>query len=116
MWPRTPQSVEPAYVHGALFDLAAYPALIPGNDKVLGEVWSFDPADVPATLRTLDRIEGFGQGQPDLYVREVVPCRLSDGGSCQSYAYFYANPSHLADEQRVAPGTDGFCGWPQRGT
>jgi gamma-glutamylcyclotransferase (GGCT)/AIG2-like uncharacterized protein YtfP len=104
-WPLTPQSINRAWTHGRLYDLGPYPALLAGNDRVLGQVWSFLPSDIERVLVVLDEIEGTNQGDGDnLYDRELVTVYLDDGSSLTANTYFYADagraeryPRHLPD-------------------
>ena len=110
-WPHKPVSVEWATLSGELRDLGAYPALVPGDDIVLGELWRIEPRDMAATLATLDEIEGFGQGEDDLYVRQVVRCLTLAAETRIAYTYFYANPAAIASRPVVLPDRDGYCQW-----
>lgn len=56
-------------------ELDAYPALVPGEGTVEGELYEVDAA----TLAALDEYEG----HPDLFVRVTVV--LDDGTSAQAY-------------------------------
>jgi len=111
-WPRTPQRIEAAEIRGELYDLGPYPAVVHGADRVLGELWFLKPADVEATLRTLDEVECFGVEDVDLYVRETVECRtLADGLIQFAYVYFLADPEHARSHRRVPARDDGFVEW-----
>lgn len=111
-WPRPPRRIEPAEIHGELYDLGPYPALLHGDDRVLGELWFLEPADLETTLRILDEIECFGVEDVDLYVRETVECRtLADGLIHSAHVYFLADPGHARIHRRVRPGADGFVEW-----
>src|SRR5262245_31105020 len=85
-WPRPPISVEPATVHWALYDLGPYPALVAGDDTVAGELWHLAPGDMQATLAALDRVEGFGGKEDDLYRRVIVECETTTG-STRAWTY-----------------------------
>ena len=110
-WPRPPRLVEPATTRGRLFDLGPYPALVEGDDRVLGELWHIEPADMEATLKTLDAIECFGVEEVDLYVRRVVDCETVAGDTIRAYAYFLANPTELGGARAVPPDAAGLCHW-----
>jgi gamma-glutamylcyclotransferase (GGCT)/AIG2-like uncharacterized protein YtfP len=110
-WPHKPVSVEWATLGGELRDLGPYPALVAGDDTVLGELWQIEPRDLLATLATLDEIEGFGQGGDDLYVRQVVHCLTLAAETREAYTYFYANPAAIASRPVVLPDRDGYCQW-----
>lgn len=91
LWPRAPVSVAPAWTLGSLFDLGPYPALLGGNDRVLGELWSFEPSEMPAVLAVLDQIEGTNQpGQSNEYDRVQVPVTCWTRGELTASTYCYA--------------------------
>ncbi len=110
-WPREPIAVESAVIRGRLYDLGPYPALVPGDDQVRGELWHFDVEDMPATLRVLDEIEGATQLGNAYYRRIVVECRGDDGQSYEAFAYEFAQPDRLEDKPIVTPDADGECRW-----
>ena len=135
-WPLTPQRVSRARIKAQLYDLGRYPAIVRGDDWVLGECWEFLPRDITATLDVLDQIEGYQNSAGDLYRRLIVPCwdcwQLDRGPDSQPgqteapeessspdnqagvfvYAYFFAHADHLKRvADRVMP-TDGVCRWP----
>jgi gamma-glutamylcyclotransferase (GGCT)/AIG2-like uncharacterized protein YtfP len=112
-WPYDPQSIQPAATSGALYDLGPYPALLSGKDSVLGEIWTFRAEQMRETLRVLDQIEGYGQGEIDLYIRQVVPCMDQKDLNIDAYCYFLADPSMLTASQRIATDSRGFCRWPK---
>jgi gamma-glutamylcyclotransferase (GGCT)/AIG2-like uncharacterized protein YtfP len=114
-WPHPPRQVQPATARGRLFDLGAYPALVPGDELVLGELWHFGPEQIDATLDALDRIEGYDAGPLALYTRQVVVCYDRAGGSCRAHAYLYARHEDLRHAARIRPNADGLCVWTARG-
>lgn len=78
---------------------AYYPAIIPGSDRVWGEMWCFEPSQMDRVVTALDAIEGTGQpGQPNLYDRIEVDVRFEDDAiagkaalpPARAIAYFYA--------------------------
>ena len=110
-WPHSPTEVVPASTFGTLFDLGRYPALLEGDDRVLGELWSFAADDIPDTLRVLDKIECYGQQEVDLYVRRVITCSTSSDKLVNAYCYFLADETAVTSSQRIAPSPTGFCEW-----
>jgi gamma-glutamylcyclotransferase (GGCT)/AIG2-like uncharacterized protein YtfP len=100
IWPAKPRSVSSGWVHGQLFARADYPAMIAGNDHVLGELWTFEPPDVDKVVAALDLLEGTNQpGQIDLYQRIVSPVyNLRGEQVTQAFLYFY----------QTDPGQEGF--------
>ena len=116
-WPRPPLAVIPAVTTGELHDLGPYPAMIAGNDQVLGEVWQLAPDDVPETLRVLDEVECFGVDDVDLYVRSAVTCRaIADGRDLLAYAYFLAAEEDARRHPQVEANADGYVSWPVAGS
>ena len=112
-WPRPPQAILPARVPGTLYDLGPYPALVPGNDWVRGELWVLAEEDLEETLRVLDRVEGYAQpGERDWYRRDVIECILADGTRRQAFVYYHARPEEIRHHPRVMPDSDGVRHWP----
>ncbi len=116
-WPHAPISVEPAWTLGNLVDLGPYPALLAGQDRVLGELWEIEPSNFSEVAACLDAIEGVNMlGESDLYARCCVEVNLlRDKRSVQANCYFYAQP--LPAHQEVKPwlsiGGVNYAQWPQ---
>jgi gamma-glutamylcyclotransferase (GGCT)/AIG2-like uncharacterized protein YtfP len=110
-WPYPPLSIEPATVRGTLYDLGPYPALVPGEGWVRGELWRLRAEHVAPTLAALDAVEGYSVSPGDLYLRVVVECRTADGGTCRAYAYQYAQPQRVPPDRAVPPDASGCCEW-----
>ena len=73
---------------GRLLDCGAYPALVAGDGRVVGE-WL--PLDDPDRLRRLDRVEGFyGHGRPDNLYRRVLVSVEVEGSTRWAWTYRYA--------------------------
>lgn len=118
-WPRRPLNVEPAWTLGTLFDTGPYPALRPGHDPVLGEVWSFPTEDFAVVASELDIVEEFQEcRENNLYVRELVQCQTLTGKILQSYTYIFAQTNLLPTFTRIAPllqvGDTQFAAWGQQ--
>lgn len=109
-WPHQPQSVQQAWTRGKLFDLGDYPAMLPGQDRIAGEVWTFEPHEMAATLEVLDEIEGYFNNPDDLYRRVIVTCILEAGSQVDAYTYHYRHES-LTSAWRIHPKL-GHCSWP----
>src|SRR5580700_8569997 len=62
----------PCTIAGALFDLGSYPGLVPGDGRVVGEL--FEIVDVARALPLLDHYEGYDAADPEgsLYLRQSV--------------------------------------------
>jgi gamma-glutamylcyclotransferase (GGCT)/AIG2-like uncharacterized protein YtfP len=96
-WPLSPLSTRAAWTFGQLYDLGEYPAMLPGNERVAGQVWSYHKSDLQRVLGVLDRIEGTNQpGCVNEYdrVEILVTVRGSDT-AFPALAYVYARPSLL---------------------
>jgi len=118
MWPCQPISIEPALVHGELYDLGPYPALLPpasgsAGDRIAGEVWTFAVHDMPRVLEVLDEIECYDQpGEPSLYLRVVIEFETVAGSRGAAFTYHYACADVLQTEAaRVLPNEAGICSW-----
>lgn len=111
MWPHAPQSIVPAVVRGTLLDLGAYPGLIPGDDWVLGELWSIAENHIPRTLEVLDQVEGYDPSSDrGLYLRRPILVwhlpSLADapqGLPTQAYTYLIADEHRLANARHITP-------------
>lgn len=102
--------IRPAYTIGRLYDLGYFPALLPGEDKIEGELITIHNENMMGTIKTmLDGIEGyFGpDDERNLYYRDVKDVYLPDGSIYQAYAYFFSRPQLLSDTQRMKKGS-----WP----
>ena len=114
VWPVEPIEVQIAWVHGKLFGRRDYPAMKPGTNRVLGEIWRFDDSDIDNVFRSLDILEGTNGSSPDdLYHRAIVSAHDLNGqplGNANTYLYVRdpnANGFHL-----IAPQDDGYVAWP----
>lgn len=110
-WPYKPLEVVPATVQGRLYDLGPYPALIVGDDRILGELWRFRSEHMAGTLSVLDRVEGHDLGDTSLYIRDVIVCEDQAGNRWPAYTYFYAETIDLPADSRVGPNASGLCVW-----
>ncbi|WP_291735320.1 gamma-glutamylcyclotransferase family protein [Clostridium sp.] len=69
-----------------------YPAIINGQDSILGEIMVINEADYDSTLEAMDAMEGFlGEGNPEneyhKMIFEVENLESNEIESC--YVYFY---------------------------
>jgi gamma-glutamylcyclotransferase (GGCT)/AIG2-like uncharacterized protein YtfP len=120
-WPTAPLAVTPAWTNGRLYDTGPYPALIDGDDRVLGELWCFDDAHIDLVLQELDKVEGCKQlGEPNQYDRVVVPTFSMEGRQRRAFVYRYAIPSQVERFRYIVPSTmfgGQLCAlWPDAGT
>ncbi len=103
-WPRHPLRVQPAWTLGELFDLGPYPALLDGQDRVLGELWSFAMDDISAVLTALDRVEGTNQpGSNNEYDRVDVVVNLEDGSEVVACTYQFADSAAARHHKLLVP-------------
>lgn len=111
-WPYPPTSVTAATTQGRLYDLGPYPALVRGEDTVVGELWTVTPEHLKSTLRVLDRIEGYRpDASTNLYEREVVECRPDDGAIHHAWTYFYSQELPADGEGWLNPDSRGRVSW-----
>jgi gamma-glutamylcyclotransferase (GGCT)/AIG2-like uncharacterized protein YtfP len=110
-WPRAPICVEPAYALARLHDLGPYPAMVEGEDRVRGELWTLAADDMPVTLEALDAVEGFNQGGKDWYVRRQITCTTFDGRRHEAYTYYWGHGHDISHTPIVPPDADGYCDW-----
>lgn len=76
-WPVAPACISQGWIKGMMLDLGPYPALLEGNDRVWGELWSFEAHLIEAVHCTLDQIEVYNQpGLTDEYQRVRVAVQL----------------------------------------
>jgi gamma-glutamylcyclotransferase (GGCT)/AIG2-like uncharacterized protein YtfP len=100
-WPVVPLSIQPAWTLGELYDLGPYPAMLPGTQRIAGELWTFNQADIETTRRVLDRIECTNQpGCPNEYDRVVTEVHtFNHAGSAMptfpAETYFYTDARQL---------------------
>lgn len=112
-WPVKPLSIESASIQGHLYSREDYPALMPGNHRVMGQCWSFTADQIERVLATLDEIEGTNGNSPaDLYHRRIVDVTIvSEQLRLPAYTYFY-HRDPIADGFTSAPVVDGSQSWP----
>ena len=89
-------------IAAALFDLGLYPAAIPSDSRVQGELHQM--LDVDHVLAVLDEIEGYSVSDPftSLYTREQTSVSLHDGSVVNAWVYFYNAP--LGSAPRIESG------------
>ncbi len=120
-WPKPAHSVRSAWTLGALFDTGPYPAFLPGNDRVAGEIWSYPPADIDRIRTALDIIEVTNQpGEQNLYDRLSITAYLLNGQALCAEVYIYALLEDVPKFARVQPWLT-WCGsnyaaWPANAT
>ncbi len=104
MWPCKPLSIRPATIRAALYDTGPYPAILHGDDYVLGELWTLAIEDMPKTTAVLDQVEGFDATRTDnLYTRIESDATLEDGTYVRAYTYQYALEERLPTMRRIQP-------------
>lgn len=113
MWPETPSRVDDGWVTGDLYGRPDYPALMPGEFRVRGELWRFAPHQMSSVLATLDAIEGTTDNAAgDLYHRlNTDVFDLQGTHSAKAFTYRY-NGDVDADGFTRLPIIDGFQCWP----
>jgi gamma-glutamylcyclotransferase (GGCT)/AIG2-like uncharacterized protein YtfP len=107
-WPRPPIIIRQAIVEATLFDRGPYPAALAGGEPALGELWEFQPDDIPETLRVVDEIEGYSSLREDNdYLRCPIDATPIDDNPTQSTvrAWIYLSPgeARLIGARRIKP-------------
>lgn len=92
-------------VNGCLYHLReGYPALLEGEDQVVGEVSG--PVDEDL-LRHLDYLEGYREGRKNnLYNRKAVQVRMADGSSVECWIYVYGDAEYARGKGTYLPEGD----------
>ncbi|HEX5276840.1 MAG TPA: gamma-glutamylcyclotransferase family protein [Fluviicoccus sp.] len=86
-----------AVVRGDLYRVSWYPALMPGNGRVIGDVYG-----IPEHLWIdLDRFEGIEGPDPE-YRRQVSPVQMASGLWLDAWVYWYVRS--VADLTPVSGG------------
>ncbi len=112
LWPVRPVKVQEAWVRGCLYGRSDYPALLPGEGRVEGELWECPAEEIHRVLAVLDEIEGTdGNGPGDLYHRHVVDVFAGDQEVIRAYTYFY-HRDPIADGFRRVSEAGGVQVWP----
>jgi gamma-glutamylcyclotransferase (GGCT)/AIG2-like uncharacterized protein YtfP len=96
--------VDHARVEGTLYDMGAFPVLVPArapDDRVLGEVYRLDREPARGLAR-LDRYEGLEGPEPLPYERRRRTVELEDGGEADAWVYVWTG--ELEDATRVPDG------------
>ncbi len=104
MWPCKPISIRSATIRAELYDTGPFPAILRGDDFVLGELWTLRSEDIAETLAVLDDVEGYDASRLDnLYVRIETDAALEDATTARAYVYQYARNDRQAGMRRIAP-------------
>lgn len=116
-WPADPLAVTECWIRGDLHGRDDYPALVPGECRVVGELWIHKAESMPLVLDVLDAIEGtHGNASLDLYHRHVVDVFSNQGQLIRrAYTYFY-NRDPLPARFAAVPIIDGVQTWPRSGS
>jgi gamma-glutamylcyclotransferase (GGCT)/AIG2-like uncharacterized protein YtfP len=87
---RNDQYLGNGFILGELYDIARFPGVIDGDDKVYGELYEI--ADF--TLKKTDSIEDYNENLPSssLYIRKNCTVHLDTGEITTAFAYFYNKP------------------------
>ncbi|MEM0927101.1 MAG: gamma-glutamylcyclotransferase family protein [Planctomycetota bacterium] len=115
LWPFEPTDVQAASIRGDLWGREDYPALLPGESDVLGELWTFQEWQMERTLEVLDDIEGCRENSPsDLYHRHTVEVLMIPADSIRlAFVYQYARSPERDGFRRLAC-VNGYQSWPER--
>lgn len=118
-WPRRPREIRRAWTYAELYDTGPYPAMFAGSDPVGGQVWIFDPEDMPAVITELDDVEEYrpGHESTNLYNRQVIECVDEQSQTLQAFTYIYGREYERGLFRRVVPsyswGGRSLALWPE---
>ncbi len=117
VWPCQPLHVNVAWTLGTLFTGPHYPAMKAGSDRVVGELWVFDPSQRENVVKSLDVLEGTTDNHvDDLYHRLVATVYDFDGQSLgKAYLYHFARDPLQHGFTRLSAADDGYVAWPPAG-
>lgn len=95
----------PGKTCGLLYHLnEGYPAMLPGDEIVRGEI--IGPID-EGLLASLDRLEGYSKGRKDnLYHRDVRKVYTDDGKEMLCWVYIYADEEYARTNGILVPDGD----------
>ena len=95
-------SITPGRTYGVLYHLReGYPALLPGNEIVEGEI--MEPVD-DMLLKSLDRLEGYSErSSNNLYIREVRNILTEKGQQMTCWIYIYADEKYAKENGILVP-------------
>jgi gamma-glutamylcyclotransferase (GGCT)/AIG2-like uncharacterized protein YtfP len=99
---------EPATTQGILVSLGSFPALLPGQGIVQGDLLTV----LPDAIEIADRIEGVSCS---FYLRQEAETRLDVGVTVKAWVYFYGNPAAIADRPQLIVGVENgtsIYAWP----
>lgn len=84
----------------------SYPALIPGNDNIMGEVYNVPKMGI---LYYLDQLEGY----PNYYNRGLVKVQLESGEITNAIVYLFkdVNSPYIHTESEYIEHKDGVFYW-----
>ncbi|HEY8422748.1 MAG TPA: gamma-glutamylcyclotransferase family protein [Thermoclostridium sp.] len=88
--------ITPGRTYGVLYHLPeGYPALIPGNEKIEGEI--MEPVD-ENLLKSLDKLEDYDECRSNnLYNRELRSILTEDGEDVLCWIYVYADAAYAKE-------------------
>lgn len=85
-----------------LYDLGAFPGILPGDGEVFGELHEYDEYD--KVLAIMDHIEGYNGTEDSLYMREEVEVELEDGETETALVYVF-NQEDPPEATKIKNGT-----------
>jgi gamma-glutamylcyclotransferase (GGCT)/AIG2-like uncharacterized protein YtfP len=97
--------ITPGKTYGLLYHLPeGYPALLPGNEEITGEI--MEPID-EELLKMLDELEDYDEtGNNNLYNREVREILTVNGEKTDCWIYVYTDEKYAKENGILIPGGD----------
>ena len=96
-------SIPATLVDYNLYDLGSFPAIYPGEGKVIGELHKYKGLDF--VVNRIDQIEGYSEHNPEgsLYIRKRENVITSDGDTINANVYVF-NQGNLTGAKIVTSG------------
>lgn len=89
-------NIEEATLEGfEMYSVGGFPAILPAEGTVVGELITIDEDKYEPVLRSLDRLEGYYPQSKDnsMYLREKMEVITSNGEKVEAYVYVWNRPA-----------------------
>ena len=81
-------------IRGTMYDVGAFPAVVCGDGRVIGELMHIKPADYVNTMRNCDQLEGYyADADYGMYVRQKIDV-VTVKGMVQAWIYIWNLPTY----------------------
>lgn len=90
------KSNTPATLEGfEMFSVGGFPAILPADGVIVGELIEIDEDQYTNTLHDLDILEGYypGKESHSMYLRKTMTVTTEDGEKVEAYVYIWNRPA-----------------------